>query len=69
MAVTSKPISTAREPQPQNCADGHGISSATLYKWRTKFGGIDASLMARLRKLEEENRWGGLKKCTPKRAS
>ena len=30
--------------------------SATFYKWRTKFGGMDASLMARLRELEEENR-------------
>ena len=34
----------------------HGISSATFYKWRAKFGGMDASLMARLRELEEENR-------------
>ena len=35
---------------------GHGISSATFYKWRSKFGGMDASLMARLKELEEENR-------------
>lgn len=34
----------------------HGISSATFYKWRAKFGGMDASLMAPLRKFEEENR-------------
>ena len=34
----------------------HGISSATFYKWRSKFGGMDASLMARLKELEEENR-------------
>ena len=33
-----------------------GISSATFYKWRAKFGGMDASLMARLRELEDENR-------------
>ena len=33
-----------------------GISSATFYKWRAKFGGMDASLMTRLRELEEENR-------------
>ena len=33
-----------------------GISSATFYKWRSKFGGMDASLMARLKELEEENR-------------
>ena len=32
------------------------ISSATFYKWRAKFGGMDASLMARLRELEDENR-------------
>ena len=33
-----------------------GISSATFYKWRAKFGGMDASLMARLKELEDENR-------------
>ncbi len=33
-----------------------GISSATFYKWRAKFGGMDASLMARLKDLQEENR-------------
>ena len=34
----------------------HGISSAPFYKWRAKFGGMDASLMARMKELEEENR-------------
>lgn len=34
----------------------HSISTATFYKWRTRFGGMDASLMARLRELEGENR-------------
>ena len=34
----------------------HGISEATLYNWKAKFGGMDASLMARLRELEDENR-------------
>jgi len=34
----------------------HGMSSATFYKWRTKFGGMDASMMTRLKELEEENR-------------
>lgn len=34
----------------------HGISSANFYKWGSKFGGMDASLMARLKELEEENR-------------
>lgn len=33
----------------------HGMSSATFYKWRAKFGGMDASLMARLKQLETEN--------------
>jgi putative transposase len=42
-------------PVPELCRQ-HSISSATFYKWRTKFGGIDASLMARLKELEEENR-------------
>ncbi len=32
-----------------------GISAATFYKWRSKFGGMDASLMARMKELEEEN--------------
>ena len=32
-----------------------GISSATFYKWRAKFGGMDASLMARMKELEQEN--------------
>jgi putative transposase len=34
----------------------HGISSATFYKWRSKFGGMDASMVARLKELEDENR-------------
>ena len=44
----------------------HGMSDATFYKWRAKFGGMDASLMKRLRELEEENR--RLKKCMLKSA-
>ena len=31
------------------------MSSATFYKWRSKFGGMDASLISRLRELEHEN--------------
>lgn len=34
----------------------HGISSASFYKWRARFGGMDASMMARLKELEDENR-------------
>ena len=32
-----------------------GISSATFYKWRAKYGGMDASMMARMKELESEN--------------
>ncbi len=32
------------------------ISSATFYKWRAKFGGMDVSMMSRMKELEEENR-------------
>lgn len=33
----------------------HGMSSAAFYKWRSKYGGMDASLMARMKELEQEN--------------
>jgi putative transposase len=33
-----------------------GISTATFYKWRTKYGGMDVSMMSRMKELEEENR-------------
>ena len=42
-------------PVPQLCRE-HGMSSATFYKWRSKYGGMDTSMMARLKELEEENR-------------
>lgn len=32
-----------------------GISMATFYKWRAKYGGMDASLMVRMKELEAEN--------------
>jgi len=38
----------------------HGISSATFYKWKAKYGGLDVSDAKRLRSLEDEN--GKLKK-------
>jgi putative transposase len=34
----------------------HGISEATLYNWKAKYGGMDVSEAKRLRSLEEENR-------------
>ncbi|MGX9730137.1 IS3 family transposase [Janthinobacterium aestuarii] len=40
---------------PELCRE-HGISNATFYKWRSKFGGMDASLMSRMKELEDENR-------------
>ena len=42
----------------------HIISSASVFKWRAKIGGLDASLMKRMEELEDENR--RLKKCTPR---
>jgi putative transposase len=33
----------------------HGISSATFYKWKAKFGGLDVSDARRLKALEDEN--------------
>lgn len=40
---------------PELCRE-HGMSTAQFYKWRAKFGGMDASLMKRLKELEDENR-------------
>lgn len=45
----------AGTPVPELCRE-HGMSSATFYKWRARYGGMDASLMARLKELEDENR-------------
>lgn len=42
-------------PVPELCRE-HGMSSASFYKWRAKFGGMDASLMKRMKELEDENR-------------
>ncbi|WP_369600744.1 IS3 family transposase [Hahella sp. SMD15-11] len=39
---------------PELCRE-HGMSSATFYKWRSKYGGMDASMMKRLKELEAEN--------------
>ncbi|MBO9904329.1 transposase, partial [Xanthomonas phaseoli pv. dieffenbachiae] len=45
----------AGAPVPELCRE-HGISSATFYKWRSKFGGMDASRKSQLRELQDENR-------------
>ena len=42
-------------PVPEFCRE-HGMSNASFYKWRAKFDGMDASMMARLKELEDENR-------------
>ena len=34
----------------------HGMSEATFYNWRAKYGGMDASMIKRMKELEEENR-------------
>lgn len=39
---------------PEMCR-GLGISSATFYKWRAKYGGIDVPMMSRMKELEAEN--------------
>jgi|MGYP000455426427 putative transposase len=39
---------------PELCRE-LGISSATFYKWRAKYGGLDVSMMARMKELEAEN--------------
>lgn len=33
----------------------HNISQSTFYKWRSKYGGMDTSLITRLKELEAEN--------------
>ena len=42
-------------PVPNLCRE-HGVSSATFYKWRAKFGGMNVSMMAKMKELEDENR-------------
>jgi len=39
---------------PDLCRE-HGMSDATFYKWRAKFGGMDVSMMTRMKELEAEN--------------
>jgi len=45
----------------------HGISSATFYSWKAKFGGMEPSEAKRLKALEDEN--AKLQRCLPKRCS
>lgn len=41
-------------PVPALCRE-HGMSSATFYKWRAKYDGMDTSMIARVKELEAEN--------------
>jgi len=40
---------------PDLCRE-HGISSASFYKWRSQYGGMDASLIKRMKEFEDKNR-------------
>jgi putative transposase len=53
MAVLKR--AEAGEAVPALCRET-GVSTATFYKWRAKFGGMDVSMMARMKELEDENR-------------
>ena len=46
--------SEAGTPVPELCRE-HGMSNASFYRWRAKYGGMDASLMTRMKELEAEN--------------
>ena len=41
-------------PVSELCRE-HGMSNAAFYKWRSKYGGMDVSMMARMKELEAEN--------------
>jgi putative transposase len=45
----------AGTPIAELCRE-YGMSDASFYKWRAKYGGMDASMMSRLKELEDENR-------------
>ena len=45
----------AGTPVPELCRE-HGMSSALFYRWRARYGGMDASLMKRMKELEAENK-------------
>jgi len=42
-------------PVAELCRE-HGMSNASFYKWRAKYGGMDASMVSQMKGMEEENR-------------
>jgi putative transposase len=42
-------------PVAQLCRE-HGMSDASFYKWRARLGGMDASMVAQMKSMEDENR-------------
>lgn len=42
-------------PVPELCRE-HGISTATFYSWRAKYGGMDSSMVSEMKSVQEENR-------------
>ena len=42
-------------PVAELCRE-HGMSNASFYKWRSKYGGMDASMVSQMKAMEEENR-------------
>ena len=42
-------------PVSELCRE-HGMSSASFYKWRAKYGGLDASMISQMKAMDEENR-------------
>lgn len=42
-------------PIAQLCRE-HGMSDASFYKWRAKYGGMDASMVSQMKAMEDENR-------------
>ena len=42
-------------PVTELCRE-HGMSNASFYKWRAKFGGMDASMIGQMKAIEDENR-------------
>ena len=42
-------------PVAELCRE-HGMSSALFYKWRSKYGGMDASMISQMKSLDDENR-------------